>query len=424
MVRSPILNNQLTTAGPLNPVVAAYFKLIPLPNNTSGVASDGLGNYNTNAPSVDSYSNEFGRLDYKLGSRDHIFTTLTATNNNYLTPASTLSNPFPNGFATAPDSSLGASTFLGQSISFLASNEHDPYSERYNLGLQHELTSSTLLEMLYVGNHSLHLPIATQNLNATRLQYLTTAPYRNQALATSYSATVANPLAGLLPNGGTANGATVPLSNRLVPFTQFGTNAVTIENHTIGQSYFNSGIAHLEQRTRHGLTLTANFCFAKLTEAARLNDQDKTPTHRISPFDHTYHFTVGSTYELPLGKGKGKAFGLGGSHLLDEVFGGFVVNAIYQFQTGAPVVFTADIPLAPGATLKSAGAKAPYCNRLIRGTEVPRFTQVLDQRVSIAFPLGVMQRRSNRRSLRDDNKMRVRLCGIPPYLAKRDLLLF
>jgi hypothetical protein len=37
---------------------------------------------------------------------------------------------------------------------------------------------------------------------------------------------------------------------------------------------------------------------------------------------------------------------------MDEIFGGFVVNAIYQFQTGAPFEFSADIPLQPGAELR------------------------------------------------------------------------
>ncbi len=73
--------------------------------------------------------------------------------------------------------------------------------------------------------------------------------------------------------------------------------------------------------------------------------------HRVSPFDHTHHFTAGATYDLPFGKGK--MFGFGGSKLMDEIFGGFVVNGIYQFQTGAPVVFTNDIPLQPGATPRS-----------------------------------------------------------------------
>jgi hypothetical protein len=58
---------------------------------------------------------------------------------------------------------------------------------------------------------------------------------------------------------------------------------------------------------------------------------------------------VGGTYELPFGKGK--MFSFGGSKLWDEVLGGFVINSIYQFQTGAPVYFSADIPLQPGETI-------------------------------------------------------------------------
>ncbi len=280
-------------------------------------------------------------------------TTYTAaTSSTFQTPSSTLSNPFPAGFSQPANGAAGASTFLGQSISFLAPNEHDPYSERYNLGVQHQLTNNTLLEVLYVGNHSLHLPISTQNLNATQRQFLSTTPYRDQNRATAYGTSEANPFAGLLPNGGTANSATTTFGSLLVPYPQFGTTAVNIQNQTIGQAYFNSGIVHIEQRRKHGLTLTANYSFSKLLEADTfLNDQDTTTTRRISPFDHTHHFTVGSTYELPFGKGK--VFAFGGNHLVDEIIGGFVVNAIYQFQTGAPVVFTADIPLAPGATYAS-----------------------------------------------------------------------
>ena len=124
-----------------------------------------------------------------------------------------------------------------------------------------------------------------------------------------------------------------------------------MQNQTIGQSYFHSAIIHVEQRTKHGLTLTANYSFSKLTEAdSFLNDQDTTPTHRISPFDHTHHFTVGSTYQLPFGRDK--AFSFGGSRIWDEIFGGFVVNAIYQYQSGQPLVFTNDLALQPGVQLR------------------------------------------------------------------------
>lgn len=294
-------------------------------------------------------------------------TTYLSTSNNYLTAANTLSNPFPNGFAQAAGSSQGASTFLGQAISFLAPVEHDPYSERYDLGVQHELTKSTLIEAMYVGNHSLHLPIAQQNLNATKLSYLTTAPFRDQNLSSSYGATVTNPFSGLLPNGGSFNGSTTAISNLIVPYPQFGSSNVYEQNQTIGQSYFNSALLHVEQRASHGLTLTANYSFSKLIEADTfLNDQDSTPTRRVSPFDHTHHFTVGGTYRLPTGRDE--AINFGGSRLFDQIFGGFVINSIYQFQTGAPVVFSADIPLQAGDTLHDIAIQSRNTSAVGSGT--------------------------------------------------------
>lgn len=278
-------------------------------------------------------------------------TQYQATTNNYLTPANSISNPFPSGFQQPIGSSLGASTFLGQAISFLAPQEHDPYSERYDLGIQHSLTNSTLLEVLYVGNHSVHLPVSAHNLNALPAQYLTTSPYLDEARATAYGKSVANPFKGLLPNSSSCNGSTTKLSNLLVPFPQFCTAAVIEENQTIGQSYFNSAIVHIEQREKHGLILTANYSFSKLLETdTYLNDSDPKPTERVSPFDHTHHFTVGATYSLPFGRGK--RFNFGGSRLLDEILGGYVVNTVYQYQSGAPVEFSSDIPLQPGKTIR------------------------------------------------------------------------
>ncbi|MGA7159175.1 MAG: carboxypeptidase regulatory-like domain-containing protein [Acidobacteriaceae bacterium] len=276
-------------------------------------------------------------------------TSYVATTNNFLTNANTLSNPFPNGFVKPSGSSLGASTNLGEAISFLAPNEKDPYSERWDLGAQQSITHSTMLEFLFVGNHAVHLPISSQNINATEKQYLTTNPYRDEALATAYAKSVPNPFAGLLP-GTSFNGATTSFADLIVPFPQFGNNAVTEENQTIGQSWFNSAIVHLEQREKHGLTLTANYSFSKLLEADTfLNNEDAKPTERVSPFDHTHHFTVGATYALPFGKGK--MFAFGGRRLWDEIFGGYVINTVYQFQTGPPIEFSADIPLQPGETI-------------------------------------------------------------------------
>jgi hypothetical protein len=280
-------------------------------------------------------------------------TTFVPATGNYQIPVTNpLSNPFPNGLLQPAGSSAGASTFLGQAINFLAPVQHDPYSERWDIGIQQAVTPSTMLEVLYVGNHGVHLPVNTQNLNAVEKQYLATTPYRDQDMATAYAKTVANPFATKLPNSSGCNGSTTAFSNLLVPYPQFCNTAVTEQNQTIGQSYFDSAIIHLEQRAKHGLTLTANYSFSKLIEAdVFLNQEDTAVNRQISPEDHTHHFTAGATYNLPFGKGK--MFAFGDSRLWNEILGGFVINGIYQFQTGAPLQFSADIPLAPGATLRS-----------------------------------------------------------------------
>ena len=41
----------------------------------------------------------------------------------------------------------------------------------------------------------------------------------------------------------------------------------------------------------------------------------------------------------------------------DEVFGGFIVNAIYSYQTGYPLYFSADIPLQAGVSLRDISAR-------------------------------------------------------------------
>ncbi len=87
--RTPLLNNQLTAAGvAFNPVALAYLNLVPQPNNTAGAAANGQNNYVSNAPSIDDYHNEFGRIDVNASTRDHVFFDFrhnyrTQTKNDY-----------------------------------------------------------------------------------------------------------------------------------------------------------------------------------------------------------------------------------------------------------------------------------------------------------------------------------------------------
>ncbi len=275
-------------------------------------------------------------------------TSYVATNNNYLTPASTLSNPFPTGFLAPAGAALGASTNLGQGVSYYAPTLTDPYALRWNFGIQHALTANLLLEVDYIGDHAVHQPIASTPIDYTPQKFLSTMPKRDTALVAAYGASVKNPFSGLLP-GSTINGSTVALSQLLTTFPEF--TGVTEENNTEGGSVFHSVDFRVEKRMSHGISITANYSFSKLIEAMQyLNAGDARLARIVSPYDHKQHIAIGSTYELPIGSSKLININ---SRVWNSIIGGFKINGIYSFQTGAPLLFSSDL-VTTGQPITSA----------------------------------------------------------------------
>src|SRR5262249_15456879 len=80
-----------------------------------------------------------------------------ATSNSFLSPATTLSNPFPNGVQQPVGAAAGVNTFLGQSVTFFNPNFQNQYSLRWTFDIQQQLPHDTVLEIGYLGNHSVHL---------------------------------------------------------------------------------------------------------------------------------------------------------------------------------------------------------------------------------------------------------------------------
>lgn len=262
---------------------------------------------------------------------------------NFLSPAATLSNPFPGGILQPVGSTEGLSTFLGQNISFLNPDMKNPYSMRWNFGIQESLTKNTLLEVEYMGNHSVHLPIAATELNGIPRQFLSTLPVRDQATINALTATTTNPLAGLEP-GTSLNTATTSVEQLLARYPEFPvgegsvSSGVVEQNLSDGNSDFESVSVRVEKRLTYGLSLIGDYMYSKLIEQDTwLNDTDPLPERRISPFDHPNHFVLGATYALPVGKNRALDLKRGWAN---AVLGGWTVNGIYTYQTGAPLVWT------------------------------------------------------------------------------------
>jgi hypothetical protein len=284
-----------------------------------------------------------------------------------VTPTNGLSDPFPSGFLAPAGSSKGLATFAGQTIQFLNPNMENPYSLRWNFDIQHNLTPSLLIEAVYIGNHALHLPVAVTQLNQIPRQFLSTLPTRDAAVNTLLSTTVPNPFAGLSTSQNTAS---TTLAQLLARFPQFpvgdsaggwsGSTGVIEDNLTIGSSYFHALALRAEKRLSGGVSLTANYMFSKLIERTSwLNDSDPSLEKRISPFDHTHHFVIASSYEIPFGHGR--RFDLG-SRWANLVLGGWGINGIYSFQTGGPIVFTNGSSTSPGDYVYFGGPGALKVN--------------------------------------------------------------
>jgi hypothetical protein len=190
----------------------------------------------------------------------------------------------------------------------------------------------------YIGDHAVHQPVASTPIDYIPQQFLSTLPVRDNALVSSYTATVKNPFAGLLP-GTSINGATVARSQLLMTYPQF--TGITQQNASEGDSVYHDVSARVEKRLSRGLSLTANYSFSKLVESMQyLNPGDTKLAKIVSPYDHKQHLAIGGTYELPIGTGKMVNIKSG---VWNSIVGGFKINGVYSFQTGAPLFFSNDL---------------------------------------------------------------------------------
>ncbi len=244
----------------------------------------------------------------------------------------TLSDPFPNGFLPPSGSSKGAGTFLGNSITFFNPNIINPYTFRWELSIQRQLPGQMVLEVAYIGSHTMHEPIAT-NINYIPRQYLSTSLARDTTLIGVQTGAVTNPFKGLIPAVSSFNGATIALDQLEVPFPQFPINGVTEQNNPAGSGYYESLNVRLQKRYGHGLILINNFIWNRLEDTlAYLNPSDLHPEKRISTDSRPLRNVALATYQLPIGRGRKLNLQ---SRWLDSLVGGWQgFRTVFTLQSG------------------------------------------------------------------------------------------
>jgi hypothetical protein len=262
-------------------------------------------------------------------------TPLVATLDNFLTPAATFANPFPNGIQQPIGNANGVNTFLGQSVRFVNPQLDRSYTTRWNFNIQRELGNNLLLELGYMGSDANGLFVDGRQLNFVPEQFLSTSPVRDQATIDRLSAVVPNPFRGLIPGTG-LNGNTISTENLLRAYPQFsGDGGVTVDAQTNGYSNFHMMQVRLDKRFANGFQFLTNFQWSKFMEATGYLYPAASELHyRIASEDRPFRFVASGNYELPFGRGKSIGSGVGS--WTNRLIGGWLFSGILNLQSGSP----------------------------------------------------------------------------------------
>lgn len=184
------------------------------------------------------------------------------------------------------------------------------------------------MEASYVGNMSQRMTM-TRNVNEFPDEFL--------GLRTRLNARVSNPFYQVITDPTSAlSQPTITVSQLLRPLPQY--IGVTEAVLPFGTSHYDSLQFQLNKRMSSGLTFGASYTFSKLMEATSyLNANDASPEEVISNSDRPHRVVLHGLYELPFGPGKPLLSNA--NAILSRIFGGWQLNWVATFQSGAPVEF-------------------------------------------------------------------------------------
>ena len=260
-------------------------------------------------------------------------TTAVVTSQDGITPRDRLSNPFPAGLASVTGNTLGLSTLLGQNISYFDPSDVTPLLHTWNVNIQREVFSKSLLQIGYVGSRGINITSDPQtgineNINQVPAQFL--------SLGRSLLDVVPNPYAGKIAVGQLA-GATVQRQQLLRPFPQFLN--VTRNLPTFGNTVYHSFQTKFEQRLWHGLTTIVSYTYSKNIGdiGPYQNFYDRRVERAVTSFDVPHRLTITTSWDTPIGKGR-KFLG-NASKPVDLIMGQWNLATFSTFQSGFPLSF-------------------------------------------------------------------------------------
>ena len=214
---------------------------------------------------------------------------------------------------------------------------------------------------------------AYDHATAYTMQYLLNIQRQfgsNWAVETGYLGSQSHHLYGFQNANQAVPGTTGNVSSRL-PYPNFGVIQLVADGFN---AVYNSGSLKVTRRFSQGLSLTSSYTFSKSIDNSSgirvqgydtLFPQDSTCLRcerALSAFDTRHRFTLGGTYDLPIGKGK--LLNINNS-LANFLVGGWQTSAGMAIQSGVPQNIIIGVDNASTGT--NAGYDRPIATLASRG---------------------------------------------------------
>jgi hypothetical protein len=256
-------------------------------------------------------------------------------------------NPIPANQLTPFSPSLGN----GNQIDAFSptKDSYAPYSQQWNVNLQHELPYNMFLEAAWVGNRVIHLPSQNNRIDQMNPAYdaqygsvLSTCASNqgNSVLSDSFANGCAQQDGFALPYSTFVNdfGSSATVQQSLTPYPQYTYIFNNFEG--FGTTYYQSLQVEVDKRFSNGLAFLAGYTLSHLMDntssgfssftSGGINKYNQKPEWAVSNSDEPQTFKLSGTYELPIGPGK-KFFN---NHITGNILGGWQVGWILDYEDG------------------------------------------------------------------------------------------
>jgi carboxypeptidase family protein len=272
-----------------------------------------------------------------------------ASTENNLIPAFKLSDGPPQNFARPPFLDPGFLNGQNPPIYRPIDGNRLPYSQQWNLTIEHQASKTISVSAAYVGNKGTRLISHINPINAVHPSLL--ARYGNllndefQPGDTSLHG-VPIPYSGWIEQ---MSACPPTLAQALLPFPQYCTNFnnnIYGANENVGNSTYHSLQLKAEKQFSQGLWFLSSYTFSKMLTNA---DSHQTSDRNLitSPFEQArtkglayndvpHMLSIATMYDLPFGRGKRW---LNGGRVLNHVVGGWRMSNILRFAAGTPFYF-------------------------------------------------------------------------------------